>query len=166
MLCAPECCKVPPGGEKKNRLRKRSFTQLRGVQTNIYTRPAFDAASISVLAEPDRFYFNNQHVKHVFVAVDPAAGGDHSKFAIVSAVYVDGHKLVVSTHARVFFLCVLCFFSFLSSVRTIASCCFLRTYRNNTPRKECIVQMTGAVHEQAFVELAFAVCSAQSRQTR
>ncbi len=75
----------------------------RGVQTNNWTRPAFDALSVKNIKSEQKIYTSSQHVKHIFVSVDPAAGGNKSKYAILSCIYVDGHKMVVSTIIFLFF---------------------------------------------------------------
>ena len=73
-----------------------SFSIYRGVQTTPLIKPAFDHPSIRYLAEKeDQIYKNIEHVKHVFVSIDPAAGGQKSKYAVVSCIYKD-HKMVVS----------------------------------------------------------------------
>ena len=50
---------------------------------------AFDADHVDILASSDFRLDDSHDIRHVFVAIDPAAGGNRSKFAIVSLVTVD-----------------------------------------------------------------------------
>ncbi len=74
--------------------------EMKGVQTNLYTKPAFEKQSVLYIIQ--QIYKSNQEIRHVFVSVDPAAGGDHSKYAITSCIYVND-KLVV----RIFFFIII-----------------------------------------------------------
>ncbi len=76
---------------------KKTIT-FRGIQTNNGTRPVFDAISVKNIKSEEKIYASTQHVKQIFVSVDPAAGGNKSKYAILSCIYVDGHKMVVSQY--------------------------------------------------------------------
>ena len=66
----------------------------RGVQVNTNVTPAFDPKAVKSLST--RIYDSRDELKHVFVSIDPAAGGTGSKYAIVSCVYVNRSKMVVS----------------------------------------------------------------------
>lgn len=66
-----------------------------GLQSNSLVKAVFDKAALQKLKE--NVYNKTETVKHIFVSVDPAAGGARSKFAIVSCIYTgdNGSKMVV-----------------------------------------------------------------------
>lgn len=68
---------------------------LRGIQSSS-TKDAFDPATVKALLDPKTFYKNVEDHSHVYITVDPAAGGDRSKYAILSAVYLRDGTMVVS----------------------------------------------------------------------
>lgn len=61
--------------------------ELKGFQMDANVQPAFLPAAVDALEQPGAMFSRTITVNHVFVAVDPACGGRHSKFAIVSAFY-------------------------------------------------------------------------------
>jgi hypothetical protein len=71
--------------------------EMRGVQTDKWTRPAFDHAAVErVFSETEEVtYSHSNFIKHIFVAVDPSAGGAKSNYAIISCFYTSTGKVVV-----------------------------------------------------------------------
>jgi hypothetical protein len=69
--------------------------EIRGVEVDSNVTPAFDHNYVTKLRDADRLIDLPITIRHVFVTVDPAAGGDRSKFAVVSCVYFD-QKIMVS----------------------------------------------------------------------
>ncbi len=65
--------------------------ETRGMQTNTMSRSIYTPDSVMALLDP-RNLFDDEgaYYPYVFTAVDPAAGGSSSKFAVVSCIY-DGH---------------------------------------------------------------------------
>jgi len=69
--------------------------EMKGIQTNNLSRPAFSKISVERLREKECEFFIDRFYKNIFVSIDPAAGGDKSKYAIVSCIY-NNHQMVVS----------------------------------------------------------------------
>lgn len=70
--------------------------EMRGIQSNPYISPFFNPTALDRLErDADRVYYSDNHVRYIFISVDPAAGGDHSKYAVVSCIY-ESHKVIVS----------------------------------------------------------------------
>jgi len=71
---------------------------LKGFQMDENVAPAFHPMAVDALKLPSARFNRRMQVRHIFVAVDPACGGQYSKFAIVSAIYVgaDSSTMVVS----------------------------------------------------------------------
>ena len=64
------------------------------MNTNI--RPAFNDKDVRILLKPETMYNESRRMQQIFVSVDPAAGGSKSKYAIISCIYVNKSKMVVS----------------------------------------------------------------------
>lgn len=74
--------------------------EMKGFQQNGLIKRAFPAGPIRDMFDPENFLdTGREFVKHVFVTVDPAAGGPKSKYALVSAFYRSG-TMVVSKPER------------------------------------------------------------------
>ena len=71
---------------------------LRGVQNDSETVPAFDRDALEYLRSDAAIYDQSDYVRHLFVMVDPAAGGAGSHYAVVSCFFLggDADKMVVS----------------------------------------------------------------------
>lgn len=77
--------------------RKEDFLrEMKGIQSNSNETPAFNTQKLQLLLDPKRLYKDNNDktFKHLFVSVDPSAGGKRSDFAIVSCIY-DNREVVV-----------------------------------------------------------------------
>lgn len=70
--------------------------ETKGFQCDPNVRPAFDQMGVRALQDLDRIVSPKQHVSHVFFAVDPAAGGRNSDYAIISAIFSGGNMTVRS----------------------------------------------------------------------
>jgi hypothetical protein len=64
------------------------------MNVNTLITPAFSKEDIQNMFSNDRIYKAGKSQKTIFVTIDPAAGGQGSKFAIISCFYED-HKMVV-----------------------------------------------------------------------
>ncbi len=71
-----------------------SVSKMRGVSTDAYIKPAFDQAGVADLCK-NWFNHDGSAIRHLFVAVDPAAGGALSDYAIVSAFFTKEDQLVI-----------------------------------------------------------------------
>ncbi len=67
----------------------------RGIQSSS-TKDAFDPERVKALLDPNTFYKNAEDHGHVYITADPAAGGERSKYAILSAIYLQDGTMVVS----------------------------------------------------------------------
>lgn len=128
--------------------------EMRGVQTDKWTRPAFDHAAVERIFTdaPEVTYSKSNFIKHIFVAVDPSAGGAKSNYAIVSCCYTSTGKVVVSFFSFFLCMCVCVFFLFLSF-------CLLRFGVGNVS-----VQAPRCVEQVGVIELAHRVEVAELRQ--
>ena len=69
--------------------------EIRGMTIDQSVSLAFDPAAVKRLNEESYVMMQrNIFAREIFVAVDPACGGDMSKFAIVSAIYVENFMIV------------------------------------------------------------------------
>jgi hypothetical protein len=83
--------------------------------------PAFPAELLRPMMDKTRVYRDiHDHISHVFVTVDPAAGGSKSRWVLISCIYPKRGEMVVSRvsffqfHSDIFcFFALLCFFSLL-----------------------------------------------------
>lgn len=65
------------------------------MNVNTLVTPAFAKEDIQKMFSKERIYQSGKAQRTVFVTIDPAAGGQGSKFAIISCFY-DNHKMVVN----------------------------------------------------------------------
>lgn len=87
--------------QKLNALMKQSQEvlqrEIRGYDMSENTRPAFNAAAIAALSDPEigtlKAPLRTQ--SHVFVVIDPACGGANSSMALVSMVFVHNKAVVL-----------------------------------------------------------------------
>lgn len=69
--------------------------EMKNVATDSSITPAFDPRDVAHLRKPDCVMRMTEIIAPtIFVSVDPACGGDMSKMAIVSAIYVDSMMIV------------------------------------------------------------------------
>lgn len=82
--------------------------EIKGFSMDQTVTPAFDIPSVKFLKEPAAV-MNAREIASdkIYVAVDPACGGQYSKFAVVSGIFVDNRMIVSS----------LCFFCVRSHAR-------------------------------------------------
>lgn len=71
------------------------MVEVKNIEVNNNVIPAFDRSCVTDILEVKPLYRDNHHIRHVFVAVDPACGGTRSKYAIVSCIYPDHIRDVV-----------------------------------------------------------------------
>lgn len=62
--------------------------EMRNEDVEDDSEPAFIYESVMALAETKRDYGGSEKHSHIFTAIDPAAGGNQSKYAIISIVVV------------------------------------------------------------------------------
>ena len=84
----------------------------RGFSVNQLVKSAFNSKLLQEAFAVENDYKGDSHISHIFVAVDPAAGGQRSKYAITSHVYPRGEGMVVS-HTEIVLFFVFLFFLFL-----------------------------------------------------
>ncbi len=70
------------------------LVEMRGVESDAFTTPAFDVGGIRDLCEK-RYVHDGSDIRHIFIGLDPAAGGAKSDYAIVSAFYTNTDQLVI-----------------------------------------------------------------------
>jgi len=76
------------------------LVETKGLEVETGTFPAFDPHQIEAMfASPP--ISDLSHEKNVFLAIDPAAGGDRSKYAIISAIYNEKSRNFI---VKIFFL--------------------------------------------------------------
>lgn len=68
--------------------------ETKGLNVDTNVTPAFHPQSVEFLRTPEATYIQDDHFQHVFIAIDPAAGGAKSGFAIVSAVFLKKTMIV------------------------------------------------------------------------
>jgi hypothetical protein len=62
--------------------------ETRGLQPTSTNLPIFDKQSVERLLMKDNDFVDTEETfRHLFISVDPAAGGENSRFAVVSCVY-------------------------------------------------------------------------------
>jgi hypothetical protein len=73
------------------------MVEMRGVVMDGLSQPAFDATAMRNLMTDPTFVWRHDGstISHIFVALDPAAGGEQSEYAVVSAFYTVDDKLVI-----------------------------------------------------------------------
>lgn len=73
------------------------LTEVRGLVTDAKKTPAFDPTAMTNLMEnPDRIWTpDGSDIRHIFVGLDPAAGGSQSEYAVVSAFYGKNDEMVI-----------------------------------------------------------------------
>lgn len=95
---------IPPWQTQSDRERVKNalsghdatyLLEMKGIQTNNLSKPAFSKESVERLRDKECEKDIKEYYNNVFVSIDPAAGGEKSKYAIVSAVY-SSHKMLVS----------------------------------------------------------------------
>lgn len=94
--------------------------EIRGMQIDKSVAPAFNPKAVQRLTLQSATLISSDiDCDTIFMAVDPACGGDHSKFAIVSAVFLR-HVMVVS-HISPFYcsFSVLCVLERTSSIASL-----------------------------------------------
>lgn len=64
------------------------------MNVNTLITPAFEKEDIQKMFSKERIYKAGKTQRTVFITVDPAAGGQGSKFAVTSCFYED-HRMVV-----------------------------------------------------------------------
>jgi hypothetical protein len=70
------------------------LVEMRGVESDEFTKPAFDVAAMRNFAA-QYYTHDGGEIRHIFIGVDPAAGGAKSEYAVVSAFYTSTQQLVV-----------------------------------------------------------------------
>jgi hypothetical protein len=70
------------------------LVEMRGIESNAHTRPAFDQAGVRDLCTT-YYKHDGSDIRHIFVGIDPAAGGELSDYAIVSAFFTKSDQLVI-----------------------------------------------------------------------
>ncbi len=70
------------------------LTEMRGLASDANIRPAFDQGGIRDLMT-NWYKHDGSAISHIFVGVDPAAGGALSDYAIVSAFFTESDQLVI-----------------------------------------------------------------------
>lgn len=78
------------------------LVEMRGISEDEFTQPAFDPSDVSKLRDDlSTFSLASEPFspRHVFVCIDPAAGGKKSEYAIVSSVYHRGRMVIVGADA-------------------------------------------------------------------
>ena len=94
--------------EKLYKGREDDFlAEIKGVAGESTNSPAFNLQDLALMKDPSRIQVINSNQKHIYVSIDPAAGGNRSKYAIVTAIY-DGQKMIV--RSNLFFWNFLFFF--------------------------------------------------------
>jgi hypothetical protein len=73
--------------------------EIQGLQVNSDVKAAFDEKYIKELEDEKNVVTIDHHVKHIFVTVDPNAGGKNSNCAVISSVYQSG-TMIVSASVR------------------------------------------------------------------
>lgn len=68
--------------------------ETKGFQVNLLNTPAFNHIVIDEIFDEKNDYRGVSHAKHVFMAIDPCAGGARSRFAAISTIYVNGEMVV------------------------------------------------------------------------
>jgi len=69
--------------------------EIKGFSMDQTVSPAFDRASVKFLETPSAVMNTAEiYSPEIFLAVDPACGGKYSKFAIMSAVFIDNRMIV------------------------------------------------------------------------
>ena len=73
------------------------LVEMRGVLADGMRKPAYDEKSIRKLcSDPSMVYEpDGRMIKHIFVALDPAAGGEKSEYAVVSAFYDEADRMII-----------------------------------------------------------------------
>ena len=73
------------------------LVEMRGVTSDGMKKPAFDPTAVRELREsPDYIWTpSGGDIKHIFVALDPSAGGAQSEYAVVSAFEGPNDELVI-----------------------------------------------------------------------
>lgn len=76
--------------------------EMKNLASDSSITPAFDPRDVAFLRKPDcMMRMTEISAPRVFMSVDPACGGDMSKMAIVSMIYVDGLAIVSYTYSVV-----------------------------------------------------------------
>lgn len=76
--------------------------EMKNLATDSSITPAFDPRDVAYLKRPDAMMRMTEiSTPRIFMAIDPACGGDLSKMAIVSMMYVDGLSIVSQTSSVV-----------------------------------------------------------------
>lgn len=70
------------------------LVEMRGVESNKYTRPAFDQAGVAELCT-NYYKHDGSDIRHLFIGIDPAAGGSMSDYAILSGFFTSTDQLVI-----------------------------------------------------------------------
>jgi len=72
------------------------LVETKGLEVESNVLPAFDKKALEIFFDPTTYIKEIYYTKNVFVGVDPAAGGDRSKYAMVTALYRENEgELVV-----------------------------------------------------------------------
>lgn len=71
------------------------LVETKGMEVESGINPAFDKAYLDKIFEKKNYVKEINYQKNVYIGIDPAAGGDRSKYAMVSAVYREAEKDLV-----------------------------------------------------------------------
>jgi hypothetical protein len=73
------------------------MVEMRGVVMDGLSQPAFDPTAVRNLMADPKFVWHHDGstISHIFVALDPCAGGERSEYAVVSAFYSVHDELVI-----------------------------------------------------------------------
>jgi hypothetical protein len=75
--------------------RKDDFlTEIQGLATDMFNVPAFENKLMDALEKTEFVIPHGRRVNHIFFGIDPAAGGDRSKYACVACIQMMGKMLV------------------------------------------------------------------------
>jgi len=85
--------------------------EMKNLATDGSITPAFDPRDVDFLRRPEStMRLNEIKANEIFVAVDPACGGDTSKMAIVSSIYVQGLMIVSFVVVFSSYCCCCCYY--------------------------------------------------------
>lgn len=70
------------------------LVEMRGVESNMYTTPAFDRKAVDDL-RVSHYAPDGSDIRQIFVGIDPAAGGAKSEYAVVSSFYTAQDQMVL-----------------------------------------------------------------------
>lgn len=73
------------------------LVEMRGILSDGSKRPAYDAKSVrKLMTDPTMIYRpDGRDIRHIFMSVDPAAGGERSEYAVVSAFFDEADRMIL-----------------------------------------------------------------------